>query len=104
MQIKKASFLTKLVVLTLLIAASVALLRLQGQITAAEAERDAVKRQVAAEAERDSLRVRLTNQIQVNADLKDAVEHSEDPERQADIARNELGLAAPGEKIINFTD
>lgn len=91
MQIKKASFLTKLVVLTLLIAASVALLRLQGQITAAEAERD-------------SLRVQLTNQIQVNADLKDAVEHSEDPERQADIARNELGLASPGEKIINFTD
>lgn len=91
MQIKKASFLTKLVVLTLLIAASVTLLRLQGQITAAEAERD-------------SLRIQLTNQIQVNADLKDAVEHSEDPERQADIARNELGLASPGEKIINFTD
>ena len=91
MQIKKASFLTKLVVLTLLIAASVALLRLQGQITAATAERD-------------SLRVQLTNQIQVNADLRDAVEHSEDPQRQADIARNELGLAAPGEKIITFTD
>ena len=91
MRIKKASFLTKLVVLTLLIAASVALLRLQGQITAAKAERD-------------SLRVQLTNQIQVNADLRDAVEHSEDPQRQADIARNELGLAAPGEKIITFTD
>ena len=91
MQIKKASFLTKLVVLTLLIAASVALLRLQGHITAAKAERD-------------SLRVQLTNQIQVNADLRDAVEHSEDPQRQADIARNELGLAAPGEKIITFTD
>ena len=91
MQIKKASFLTKLVVLTLLIAASVALLRLQGQITAAKAERD-------------SLRVQLTNQIQVNAVLRDAVEHSEDPQRQADIARNELGLAAPGEKIITFTD
>lgn len=91
MQIKKASFLTKLVVLTLLIAASVALLRLQGQITAAKAERD-------------SLRVQLTNQIQVNADLRDAVEHSEDPQRQADIARNELGLAAPGEKVIIFTD
>lgn len=91
MQIKKASFLTKLVVLTLLIAASVALLRIQGQITAAKAERD-------------SLRIQLTNQIQVNADLKDAVEHSEDPQRQADIARNELGLAAPGEKIISFTD
>ena len=91
MQIKKASFLTKLVVLTLLIAASVALLRLQGQITAAKAERD-------------SLRVQLTNQIQVNADLRDAVEHSEDPQRQADIARNELGLSGPGEKVIIFTD
>ena len=91
MQIKKASFLTNMVLLTLLIADSVALLRLQGQITAAKAERD-------------SLRVQLTNQIQVNADLRDAVEHSEDPQSQADIARNELGLAAPGEKIITFTD
>ncbi|MBO5034773.1 MAG: septum formation initiator family protein [Oscillospiraceae bacterium] len=91
MQLKKASFLTKLVVMVMLIAASVTLLRLQGQITAAKAERDA-------------LQLRLAQQIQRNADLQDAVDHSEDPERQADVARSELGLVAPGEKIIFFTD
>lgn len=91
MQLKKASFLTKIVVMIMLIAASVTLLRLQGQITAAQAERDA-------------LQLRLAKQIQRNADLQDAVEHSEDPDRQADVARSELGLVAPGEKIIVFTD
>ena len=91
MQFKKASFLTKIVVLILLIAASVTLLRLQGQISDAQAERDA-------------LQLRLARQIQRNADLRDAVEHSEDPDRQADVARSELGLVAPGEKIIIFTD
>ena len=91
MQLKKASFLTKIVVMIMLIAASVTLLRLQGQIAAAQAERDA-------------LQLRLAQQIQRNADLQDAVEHSEDPERQADVARSELGLVAPGEKIIYFTD
>ena len=91
MQLKKASFLTKIVVMIMLIAASVTLLRLQGQITAAQAERDA-------------LQLQLAKQIQRNADLQDAVEHSEDPDRQADVARSELGLVAPGEKIIIFTD
>ena len=32
------------------------------------------------------------------------VDHSDDPQRQADIAREELGLVAPGEKVIVFTD
>lgn len=91
MQIKKAGFLTKIVVLALLIAASVTLLRMQGQI--AQAER-----------ERQELQQLVSQQTQVNADLQDAVDHSGDPDRQADIARNELGLAAPGEKVIIFTD
>ena len=69
MQIKKAGFLTKLVVLTLLVASVVSLLGLQG-----------------------------------NADLRDAIDHSSDPDRQAAIARSELNLAAPGEKVIIFTD
>ena len=42
--------------------------------------------------------------LQVNADLADAVENSGDPERQADIARNKLGLVEPGEQVIYFTD
>ena len=91
MQIKKASFLTKLVVLTLLIVATVSLLRLRTQIQQAQTELEELQSQVAG-------------QSQVNADLRDAVDHSGDPARQADIARNELGLAAPGEKVIIFTD
>lgn len=91
MQIKKAGFLTKIVVLALLIAASVGLLRMRGQITQAEAERDLLASQVA-------------RQTQTNADLQDAVENSGDAGRQADIARDQLGLAAPGEKVIIFTD
>ena len=91
MQIKKAGFLTKIVVLALLIAASVTLLRMQGQIAQAQRERQELQQQV-------------SRQTQLNADLQDAVDHSSDPDRQADIARNELGLAAPGEKVIIFTD
>ena len=91
MQIKKAGFLTKIVVLTLLVASAVSLLRLQGQISEAREEQAEMERKVA-------------QQSQVNADLRDAVDHSGDPARQADIARNELGLSGPGEKVIIFTD
>ncbi|MDD5938226.1 MAG: septum formation initiator family protein [Clostridiales bacterium] len=91
MKLKKAGFLTKIVVLALLIAASVGLLRMQGCLTEARNEREELKAQVAEQTQR-------------NADLQDAVENSDDPERQADIARDKLGLAAPGEKVIIFTD
>ena len=91
MRTKKAGFLTKLVVLALLIATATALLNLRGQIQTAQADRDHLAAQVAA-------------QTQVNADLQDAVEHSDDPERQADIARDKLGLVQPGEQVIYFTD
>ena len=91
MQIKKAGFLTKIVVLTLLVASAVSLLRLQGQISEAREEQAEMERKVA-------------QQSQVNADLRDAIDHSGDPDRQAAIARSELNLAAPGEKVIIFTD
>lgn len=91
MELKKAGFLTKIVILVLLIAASVTLLGLQRQIAAAQGQREA-------------LAVQVARQSQVNEDLKEAVENSDDPDRQAAIARNELGLASPGEKVIIFTD
>ena len=91
MQFKRASFLTKLVVMIMLIAASVTLLRLQGQITAAQAELS-------------ELRVQYVRKVQKIADLRDAVEHSEDPDRMIDVARSELRLVTPDEKIIIFTD
>ena len=91
MKVKKAGFLTKIVVLILLIAGSICLLKMQSRIAAAQSQRDEMQTQV-------------TRQLQVNADLEDAVEHSDDPQRQADLAREKLNLAAPGEKVIVFTD
>jgi len=46
----------------------------------------------------------VDEQAQVNADLQDAIDHSNDPDRQQDIARTERGLVSPGEKVIIFTD
>ena len=91
MQIKKAGILTKLVVLTLLIASAVSLLGLQGRISEARQEQEA-------------LRLKVAQQSQTNADLRDAIDHSSDPDRQAAIARGELGLTAPREKVLIFTD
>ena len=88
---KKASLLTKLVVLALLIGAATGLLNLRQQILTAQSDLAEAEAQVAA-------------QKQVNADLSDAVENSDDPDRQADIARGKLGLVEPGEYIFRFTD
>ena len=91
MKTKKASILTKLVVLALLIGVASALLNLRGQIQQAQSDLTQAQAEVAA-------------QKQVNAELADAVENSDDPDRQADIARDKLGLVEPGEYIFRFTD
>ena len=91
MQLKKASLLTKLVVLALLIAAATGLLNLRQQILAAQGDLAEAQAQVA-------------EQKQINAELADAVENSDDPERQEDLARSKLGLVEPGEYIFRFTD
>ena len=68
MKTKKASILTKLVVLALLIGVASALLNLRGQIQQAQSDLTQAQAEVAA-------------QKQVNADLADAVENSGDPQR-----------------------
>ncbi len=88
---KKAGLLTKIVVLSLLIYMATALLNLQGQLKTTQAEQESLSRQVAA-------------QTQVNADLADAVANPDDPDRIADIARDKLGLVAPGEKVFVITN
>ena len=87
---KKAGLLTKLVVLALLIYLAVSLLNLQGRIRETQAQRDSLSRQVA-------------EQTQVNAALAEDVANPDDPERIADIARDKLGLVAPGEKVFIIT-
>ena len=87
---KKAGLLTKIVVLALLIGLSITLLDLRSQLQDAQAQKDALTAQVNA-------------QTQVNADLSDAVENSDDPARQMDIGRKS-GLVEPGEIILKITD
>ena len=91
MRIKKAGFLTKIVVLGLLIYMATALLDLQGQIRQLQGQKESLDRQVA-------------EQTQVNADLAAGVEDPDDPDRVAAIARDMLGLAVPNEKIFVITN
>lgn len=91
MKLKKASLLTKLVILVLLIGTATGLLTMRSQLQAAQADLAVAQKQV-------------EEQKQVNADLADAVENSDDPDRQADLAREKLGLVEPGEYVFQFTD
>ena len=84
---KRAGILTKIVVLGLLVYFATVLLSLNGQIAAAQAERDAMKAQVAQQTQR-------------NAALAEDVANADDPQRQEDIARDKLGLVVPGEQIF----
>ena len=91
MKLKKASLLTKFVILTLLIGTATGLLAMRSQLQTAQADLAAAQKQV-------------EEQKQINADLADAVENSGDPDRQADLAREKLGLVEPGEYVFQFTD
>lgn len=87
MRIKKAGLLTKLVVLILLACIATSLLELNSRLQDALAQKEDLSRQV-------------TDQVQINADLTDAIENSDDPERIADVARDRLGLVKPGEIVF----
>lgn len=71
---KRAGFLTKIVVLALLIYMATSLLDLRGQIQQAEGQRDALAREVA-------------NYQLENQELDDAIEHKDDPEVLEQVAR-----------------
>ncbi|SBV92240.1 Septum formation initiator [uncultured Eubacteriales bacterium] len=91
MRTKKAGLATKLVVLALLIGLSITLLDMRAQLQNAQTQKEALETQVQA-------------QTQVNADLNDAVQNKDDPQRQEDIARDALGLVKPGEIILKVTE
>ena len=73
MRFKRAGFLTKIVVLSLLIYMATSLLDLRGQIQVVQGEVDAM-----AQAVSD---LRVSNQ-----EKRDAIEHSDDPEVRAQVA------------------
>ena len=75
MTFKRAGFLTKLVVLVLLIYMALSLGDLRGKIQDVELQRDALARQV-------------TDQQLENQKLADAIANSGDPEMQEQVARD----------------
>lgn len=87
MRLKRASFLTKIIVLSLLIYMATSLLDLRGQIQATQGQRDALAQQVADQ--------RLENQK-----LADAIENSDDPDMLEQVARDK-GYVKQGE-ILYF--
>ena len=75
MTFKRAGFLTKLVVLALLIYMAITLLDLRGKIQGVQAQRDSLARQV-------------TSQQLENQKLADAIANSDDPEMLEQVARD----------------
>lgn len=86
-KIKRAGMATKLLVLVLLAAVAIALLSTRAKLSAAQADRETLVRQVQAQQEE-------------NAALQDGIDHSGDPEYLGDIARSRLGLVEPGEIVF----
>ncbi len=87
MRVKRAGLITKILILVLLIAVAGSLLELNSRMDQALLAKESLVRQVAV-------------QTQINADLSDAIEHSNDLDRIKDVARDKLGLVEPGEIIF----
>ena len=86
MTFKRAGFLTKLVVLALLIYMAITLLELRGNIQSVQAQRDELAWQV-------------TNQKLENQKLADAIANSDDPEMLERVARDR-GYVEQGETLF----
>jgi len=86
MTFKRAGFLTKLVVLVLLIYMAVTLLDMRGKIQSVQAERDDLARQV-------------TSQQLENQKLADAIANKDDPEMMERVARDR-GYVEEGETLF----
>ena len=91
MRLKKASIITKIIVFALVIYAAVTLVSLNSKIHDTKAEQDALQQQI--------------NEMEVqNAEQPYKVENSDDDDVLADVARDELGLVGPGEKVFYDSD
>ena len=87
MKLKRASILTKIVILALCAYAVISLLHLKSRLHEAEDYNEGLRQQV-VQAEQE------------NAGLRYEIEHSGDDATIEDVAREKLGLVKPGEKIF----
>ena len=85
MTFKRAGFLTKIIVLVLLIYMATSLLDMRGRIQGVQTEKESLAQQVASQ------------QIK-NQELEDAIEHSDDPEMLEQVARDK-GFVKAGEEL-----
>jgi cell division protein FtsL len=87
MRLKRAGIITKLVIFALIVYASVTLINLRAQIDAARSQQLALQEKV-------------TEKETSNAELQYEIEHSEDKDVIAGVARDDLNLVEPGEKVF----
>lgn len=83
----RVSLFTKVILLLLLVGIGWQLYRLNGQVAAAQSQKDQLSGQVSA-------------QRQENDALTESIENGGDQEKMEEIARDELGLVGPGEKVF----
>lgn len=87
MKLKKAGIITKIVILFLVVYAVVTIVSLQGKTSAVRAEQDALRQEIA--------------ELEINnAELEYAIENKDNDDVIAGIARDELGLIGPDEKVF----
>ena len=84
---KRSKLITKIIVFSLIIYAGVSLITLRGRIEAARQALDDVRRRVAE--------IELSN-----AELEYEIDHYNDPDVIAGLARTRLGLVLPGEIVL----
>ena len=87
---KRASILTKTVILAILIVVSISLLDLRSRLSSAEQARDALQSQV-------------DQQTQYNAELQDDIDNRDYPDVVLEVAKERLGLVNKDEVIFYDT-
>ena len=58
----------------------------------------------AAKTEGDSLTEQVSEQLQYNTELSNAIENRDNPDFVEDIAREKLGLVSPHDRVFYITD
>ena len=90
MKFKQSGFLSKVVVLVLLVFVAITLLNVRGEVKDAQQQLEVYQAAV-------------DEQQQVNAALEENIANSSDPDTVLDVAKDKMGLLEPGEDIFDAT-
>lgn len=90
MRLKKAGIITKIVIFALIIYAAVSLVNMRAKIGDALTKQEELLQQI---AEKEAS----------NQELQYKIDHKDDDQTIAEVARDDLNLVAPGEKVYYDT-